>query len=123
MYSLEAAFRVNPTFHRPVEGMLASIFFGHREPREVPHAIHVELVRLAVHRTFFLVQFVAIVDVPNQHGQVNGKDDESGHKHGDAHAFRGLRCRMAMEKRRMVPAQCAEYKASSVWPKRPKLTE
>ena len=104
-------------------GAQSSIFFGRGKPGEVPHAVHVELVRMGVQRSFFLVHLVAIVDVPNHDGQVKGKDDESGHKHGDTHAFRGLRCRMAMEKRRMVPAQCAEYKASSVWPKRPKLTE
>ena len=112
-----------PLSLHPEAGAQSSIFFGRRKSREVPHAIHVELVRLGVQRSFFLVHFVAVVDVPNHDRQVKGKDDESRHKHGDAHAFRGLRCRMAMEKRRMVPAQCAEYKASSVWPKRPKLTE
>ena len=35
-------------------------------------------------------------------------------KKGQAHVVR--LCRMAIEKRRIVPAQCAEYRASSVRP-------
>ena len=85
-----------------------------RKPRKISHTICVEVVGFVIQMIWGVVRFVAIQNIPNQKCHVNGEDDEPCDEHGCAHDCVVLRCRMAMEKRRIVPAQCAEYKASSV---------
>ena len=91
--------------------------------RKVPHAIRVDVVSTMVKTSLILINFVAIVDVPNHYSQVARENDESRYVHGNTHVLGVLRCLMAIEKRRMVPGQCAVYSASSVCPIKPRLTE
>ena len=100
-----------------------SILFHRRKSREVPHPVHVQVVWFVVVLRLYFVKLVAIVNVPNQKCHVNGKDDEPCYEHGNTHARVVLRCLMAIENKRIVPDQCAEYKASSVCPIKPKPTE
>lgn len=94
-----------------------------RKPRKISHAIHVEVIRFMIRLILGLWWFVAIENVPNKESQIDGEDHKPCGEHRNAHDCVILRCRMAMEKRRIVPAQCAEYNASSVWPNMPKPTE
>ena len=73
--------------------------------RKVPHAIRVDVVCTMVKTSLLLINFVAIVDVPNHHSQVARENDESRHEHGNTHVLGVLRCLIAIEKRRMVPGQ------------------